>query len=157
MSTTPKPLFSPSTSGWYFADKHGASMPQDCVEVPFATYSRLLSYGGAIEPGPDGQPREKVIPVTPEVFQRLVGAAVDEMLDELARSWRYQNSTRLLAAKGSSNAKFSAEGTAFEAYWAACWTVLDDLEAAVMAGTAQMPSTVAEVLALLPAAPSRPT
>jgi len=79
------------------------------------------------------------------------------MLDELARSWRYQNSTRLLAAKGSSNAKFSAEGTAFEAYWAACWTVLDDLEAAVMAGTAQMPSTVAEVIALLPAAPSRPT
>lgn len=95
-------------------------------------------------------------PPTPEQFQRMVGNAVDQMLDELARSWRYQDSTRLLAAKGSSNAKYSAEGTAFEAYWSACWTILDDLEADVLAGEATMPATVEEVLALLPPTPARP-
>lgn len=157
MSTTPKPFFSPSTSGWYFADKHGSSMPADCVEVPFATYSRLLSYGGAIEPGPDGQPREKVTPVTPEVFQRLVGAAVDDILDELAQSWRYRSYVSARAYANDPNPRFAAEAAALIAHGSACWTVLDDLEAAVVAGTAQMPDTVEDVLALLPPAPERPT
>lgn len=157
MSLTPRPYFSPTTVGWYFVDKHGSSMPADCVEVPFETYSRLLSYGGAIEPGPNGQPREKVIPVTPEVFQTLVGAAVDRLLDETAQSWRYRNYISARAYANDPNPRFAAEAAALIAHGSACWTVLDELEAAVLAGTAQMPATVDEVLALLPAAPSRPT
>lgn len=149
--------FSPSTAGFYLDDVHGDSIPADSIGVSQQQRDEIMRAQAAGKLiGPDLQPQDPP-PFTPEQFQQMVGHAVDQMLDELAQSWRYQNSTRLLAAKGSSNAKFSAEGSAFEAYWAACWTVLDDLEAAVMAGTAQMPSTVAEVLALLPAAPSRPT
>jgi len=98
-----------------------------------------------------------VTPVTPEVFQRLVGAAVDDILDELAQSWRYRSYVSARAYANDPNPRFAAEAAALIAHGSACWTVLDDLEAAVVAGTAQMPDTVEDVLALLPPAPERPT
>jgi hypothetical protein len=156
MSTDNTPHFSPSTSGWYFPLKHGSSMPLDCVPVPRAEYERLLSYGGPLEAGADGQPRELQMAITPAVFQQMVAAAVDDLLDTLAQSWRYRSYISARAYANDPNPRFAAEAAALIAHGSACWTVLDDLEAAVLAGTAQMPATVDEVLALLPAPPERP-
>lgn len=95
-------------------------------------------------------------PPTPAQFQRTVGIAVDQMLDELAQSWRYRSYISARAYANDPNPRFAAEAAALIAHGSQCWTVLDELEAAVIAGTAQMPTTVADVLALLPAPPERP-
>ncbi len=95
--------------------------------------------------------------LTPEQFQKAVALKVDKMLDEVAQSWRYRDYISARAYANDPNPRFAAEAAALIAHGSACWTVLDDLEAAVLAGTAQMPATVDEVLALLPAEPERPT
>lgn len=95
-------------------------------------------------------------PPTPEQIQAAVAAAVDRMLDTLAQSWRYRNYISARAYANDPNPRFAAEAEALINYGSACWTILDDLEADVLAGEATMPATVEEVLALLPTAPSRP-
>lgn len=108
--------------------------------------------GGTWEDVTDSWPRSPA----PEEFQALIGAKVDELMDDLARSWRYRDSTRLLAARGSTNPQYDAEGQAFESYWSECWTLLDELESRVLSGQSEMPATVADVIAMLPKAPERP-
>ena len=96
----------------------------------------------------------------PEPAEQLtaaqIGAAVDALMDALARSWRYRDATRLLAARGSSNPQYAAEAQAFEEYWSQCWTLLDVLEDEVRRGLKPMPGSVEEVIQLLPPQPSRP-
>lgn len=94
---------------------------------------------------------------TPADLQSDVAAAVSARLDALARSWRYTSYISARSYRDDPNPRFAAEAAALIAHGSACWTVLDDLEAAVLAGTAQMPATVDEVLALLPPEPARPT
>jgi len=95
-------------------------------------------------------------PPTPEQIQAAVASAVDRMLDTLAQSWRYRNYIRARSYRDDPNPRFAAEAATLIAHGSACWTVLDDLESAVVAGTAQMPGTVDQVLALLPPPPARP-
>lgn len=95
--------------------------------------------------------------MTPQEFSRRVAASVNSQLDELARSWRYRDYISARSYRDDPNPRFAAEASVLIAHGSACWTVLDDLEAAVVAGTAQMPDTVEDVLALLPPAPERPT
>jgi len=92
----------------------------------------------------------------PDIRDR-VAAAVSAQLDALAQSWRYTSYVSARSYKDDPNPRFAAEAAALVAHGSACWTVLDELEAAVLAGTSQMPATVEAVLALLPPAPERPT
>lgn len=85
-----------------------------------------------------------------------VAAAVDMRLNALARSWRYSSYVSARSYRDDPNPRFAAEAAALIAHGSACWTVLDDLEVAVLVGASQMPETVDEVLALLPPAPTRP-
>ena len=94
---------------------------------------------------------------TPADMQAAVAAAMSAQLDALARSWRYSSYISARSYRDDPNPRFAAEAAALIAYGSACWTVLDELEAAVLAGTSQMPATVEAVLALLPPAPERPT
>lgn len=93
---------------------------------------------------------------TPADLQAAVAAAVSAKLDMLARSWRYTSYVSARSYRDDPNPRFAAEAAALIAHGSACWTVLDQLESAVLAGTAQMPGTVEEVLALLPDPPDRP-
>lgn len=95
-------------------------------------------------------------PPTPEQIQAAVALEVDRMLDTLAQSWRYRNYISARAYANDPNPRFAAEAEALINYGSECWTILDDLEAAVLAGEATMPATVEEVLALLPPTPARP-
>ena len=94
--------------------------------------------------------------MTAEQFQKAAAAAVDRVLDTLAQSWRYRDYISARAYANDPNPRFAAEAAALITYGSACWTILDELEADVLAGDATMPATVEEVLALLPAAPARP-
>lgn len=93
---------------------------------------------------------------TPDI-RDAVARAVDQKLDALARSWRYRDYISARSYRDDPNPRFAAEAAALITHGSACWTVLDDLESAVLAGTAQMPATVDDVLALLPPEPARPT
>lgn len=95
-------------------------------------------------------------PLTPQQVQSKVAIEVDRMLDTLAQSWRYRNYISARAYANDPNPRFAAEAEALINYGSACWTILDDLEADVLAGEATMPATVEEVLALLPPTPARP-
>lgn len=95
-------------------------------------------------------------PPTAQQIQIAVASAVDRMLDTLAQSWRYRDYISARSYRDDPNPRFAAEAAALIAHGSACWTVLDQLESAVLAGTAQMPGTVEEVLALLPDPPDRP-
>lgn len=95
-------------------------------------------------------------PPTAQQMQAQIGAAVTAKLDNLASSWRYSGYISARSYIGDSYAKYSAEAQVLADYGSACFQVLDALEAAVLAGTTTMPATVEEVLAMLPAEPSRP-
>lgn len=95
-------------------------------------------------------------PPSAQQMQALIGAAVMAKLDSLATSWRYSSYISARSYIGDSYAKYDAEARALASYGSACFQVLDELEADVLAGTATMPATVEAVLAMLPAEPSRP-
>ena len=73
-----------------------------------------------------------------------------------ARAWQYRDYVSARSYVGDLNPKYAAEGAAIAAYGSQCWTVLDQLAAHVLAGQAEMPASVDEVLALLPPEPQRP-
>lgn len=153
-------LFSPSTMGFYHPDIHGDAVPADCVEISAELHAELIggqSEGNVIGVRPDGMPcLVPPLPPTAEQVRDMVARAVDAQLDALAQSWRYRNYISARAYKDDPNPRFAAEAEALINYGSACWTILDDLEAAVLAGEATMPATVEEVLALLPPTPARP-
>lgn len=56
-----KPLYSPTTKGFYFKELHGKNIPLDVVSVTKAEYLKLISNQGVgdgyeIIPGADGKP-----------------------------------------------------------------------------------------------------
>lgn len=137
----------------------GEVPPVGAIEITAQRHRELMdaqATGSEIVAGDDGQPTTR-LRIAPEVaFQSAVGAAVDQLLDGLAQSWRYRDYISARSYRDDPNPRFAAEAAALIAHGSACWTVLDQLESAVLAGTAQMPGTVEEVLALLPDPPDRP-
>lgn len=93
---------------------------------------------------------------TAEQFQKMVASAVNAKLDALSKAWRYTNYISARSYIGDTNPKYDQEARAIANYGSACFQVLDELEADVLAGTATMPTSVEDVLALLPPEPSRP-
>lgn len=148
--------FSPSTAGFYLDDVHGDQIPGDAVLVSNEQRAAILSAQAAGQIiGLDLQPQDPS-PPSPEEVRDQVARAVDAKLDALARSWRYRDYISARSYRDDPNPRFAAEAAVLIAHGSACWTVLDNLEASVLAGTTQMPATVGEVLALLPAEPTRP-
>lgn len=75
---------------------------------------------------------------------------MDAKLDSLARSWQYRDYISARSYVGDRSAKYAAEGAALAAYGSQCLTLIDQLAEDVKAGLAQMPSSVDEVMDLLP-------
>ena len=88
-------------------------------------------------------------PVPPTLQERVV-AAVQERLDDFAKTRNYDGILSACTYATSAVTKFQSEGqycvTARDQSWALLYTLL----AEVQAGTRPMPGSVAEVMALLP-------
>lgn len=96
-------------------------------------------------------------PPSAQDFQLMVAAAVNAKLNALAKAWRYTNYISARSYIGDTHPKYDLEARAIANYGSTCFQVLDELEAAVLAGTVTMPTTVEAVLALLPPEPARPS
>lgn len=137
-------------------DVHGDQIPDDAIEVTDEQRKSIFdaqSAGMIVGPG---LAITAPPPPSPEQVRDMVAGRVDALLDALARSWRYRDYISARSYRDDPNPRFAAEAAALIAHGSACWTVLDELESAVLAGTAQMPATVEAVLALLPDPPDRP-
>lgn len=82
--------------------------------------------------------------------------AAQAKLDALAQSWGYDNIISAASYAASAVPRFKAEADALIAWRDALWTAAYAIEAAVVAGTQQLPATAEAFLALLPSAPVRP-
>jgi len=127
--------YSPSTGGFYHADIHDV-MPDDVVDVTDEEHSALMleqeqgkritfSNGAvvAVDPPP---------PTDAEIQAGLV-SAVQQHLDDVARTRNYDGILSLCTYATSSVEQFAAEGQAGiawrDAVWEYCYQVLDDVQA----------------------------
>jgi hypothetical protein len=92
----------------------------------------------------------------PTLSPAQLESAIQSQLDTLAQSWGYNDMATACTYVGDPCAKFNAEATALRAWRSATWQAAESLDAQIMAGTVAMPATVADALALTPAAPARP-
>jgi hypothetical protein len=78
-------------------------------------------------------------------------------LDAGAQAWGYDSIVSAASYATSTNAQFKAEAAALIAWRDAVWAWAVTEEAAIVGGTQQLPATPAAFVALMPAAPARPT
>lgn len=114
---------------------------------------------------PDGQPMpdwaEKLTPCavlptpapTPAQVLAQYNQAVQGVLDAYATSMRYDSMLSMSTYVTSTNAQFKAEATAAVAWRDSVWASAYATLAAVQAGQAPMPTSVAAFIATLPAHP----
>ena len=142
-----------STNGFYDEAIHGDNIPADAVEITTEEHQALLegqSQGKIISADKNGKPVLKdPPPPTPEQIIAQYDAAVQQRLDDFAKTRNYTNILSAATYATSTVPKFKAEGQyaveARDATWAKCYEVL----AAVEAGSRPMP-TLDELLAELP-------
>jgi hypothetical protein len=84
-------------------------------------------------------------------------AEAQRKLDELAQSWGYDSVVTLVSYVSSSNAQKAADARAMIDYRDIYWDAADAIKAQIISGSISMPATFDAFLALLPAAPSRPS
>lgn len=101
---------------------------------------------------PVPQPELPPEPPTAEQLQRNFAAAIQQRLDDFARTRNYDSILSACTYATSSVPKFQGEGQACvnlrDATWAAAYTIL----AEVQAGDRPMPASIADIEADLPAA-----
>jgi hypothetical protein len=83
--------------------------------------------------------------------------AVQVALDTFARTWGYTSIVSAASYAASTVAQYKAEATALITWRDAMWQAVASTEAAITAGTTPAPTTPAAFVALMPAAPARPT
>lgn len=88
----------------------------------------------------------------PAPMQQQIAAAMTALFDTTAQAKHYDNRITCAMRAGYAG-PFHDEGQAFATWMDACNAAAYTLLAEVQAGTQPMPGTVAEALALLPAAP----
>jgi hypothetical protein len=90
-----------------------------------------------------------LIPETPEEITARLTRAVDNYLNDTAKSYGYDDIRSMVSYKDDPNPKFDAEGTAAKFWRSAVFTYCIEVIAAVQAGTRDIP-TEAELIAELP-------
>ena len=146
-------LYAKSTNGFYDEAIHGDNIPADAVEITAEEHQSLLegqSQDKIISADADGKPILKDPP--PPTVEQIIAqydAAVQQRLDDFAKTRNYTNIMSAATYATSTAPKFKAEGQyaveARDATWAKCYEVL----AAVEAGSRPMP-TLDELLTELP-------
>ena len=146
-------FYSPSTNGFYTPEIHGSNVPEDAVEITIGQHRALLegqSQGKRIQAGADGTP-VLVDPPPPTQEQLIAGyvAAVQQYLDDFARTRNYDGILSAATYATSTLPKFAAEGQYAVQMRDAVWTQCYALLALVEAGTREAP-TIEGLIAELP-------
>ena len=148
-------LYSQSKNSFFHPDTAKDLLPSDCIEISDEKWQTIIAAlgtgkvlkadknGNPIADNPDPLPTEKVI--------ELYEAAAQRNLDSVAQSWGYDSILTAISYVSSTNAQYKAEAEALNAwrdsYWAEAYTIEQ--------GT--LPDTAEAFVAMLPAAPTKPT
>ncbi|RIY41936.1 hypothetical protein [Neopusillimonas maritima] len=147
-------FFSPKTKTFFDPEYNKGNIPADAVEITADERAALLkgeSEGKQITIDVNGYPiLQDQPPSTPKEIEAAKKAIVQRHMDEAARALGYDDiKSAVTYAEEPAVPKFQAEGRAFRAWrslvWAACYAILDD----VNAGNRGVP-TDAELIAELP-------
>ena len=90
-------------------------------------------------------------PVPPALTQADFANATQVLIDQTAQAKSYADGVACASYVNSSNATWASQATAFVHWRDSVWTVAYTLQAAAIAGTQPMPTSVAAYLATLPA------
>lgn len=147
--------YSKTTGGFYDSAVHGDAIPSDAVEITVEKHALLLagqSEGKLITPDAKGNPvLQDSLPPTAKQIEAQFIAAIQQRLDDFARTRNYDNILSACTYATSTVPKFKTEGQACvnlrDATWAAAYAIL----AQVQAGTRPMPTSIADIETDLPA------
>lgn len=148
--------YAKSTGGFYTHEIHGDAIPSDAVEITIEEHALLLagqSEGKLITSDAQGKPvlQDQPAPTAAQI-EAAFTAAIQQRLDDFARTRNYDSILSACTYATSTVPKFKAEGQACvnlrDATWAAAYTILAD----VQAGDRPMPASIADIEADLPAA-----
>ena len=103
------------------------------------------STGTATAPAP-------FVPPTPtaEQIAAMITAQAQQRLDEFAQTRRYASIGSLASYAGDADAQLNQEGTYGAMVRSQTWRAMRDFEAEVLAGTKPMPTSIDDVLPVLP-------
>lgn len=145
--------YAKSTGGFYIDEIHGGNIPSDAVEITEAEHAALLegqSQGKVIVADESGRPiLQDPPPPTIEQIIAQYDAAVQQHLDDFARTRGYDGIMSAATYAASTVPKFKAEGQYAVEARDATWAQAAHRLAAVEAGSRPMP-TLDELLAELP-------
>lgn len=146
-------LYSKTENGFYTRDIHGDNIPEDVVEITAEQHAELLegqSQGKLIQADAKGRP--VLVDPPPPTAEQIIAqydAAVQQRLDDFAKTRNYTNIMSAATYATSTVPKFKDEGQyaveVRDATWAKCYEVLAEVEA----GSRPMP-TLDELLSELP-------
>lgn len=132
-------------------------IPAGCVEVPPPSYTenqfaqwldgKWLVKDAPLKPSDP----EQAPPTVDELIARFT-SAIQQRLDEFARSRHYDNILSACTYATSTVPKFKSEGQACVNLRDATWAAAYDILAKVQAGQRPMPNSIADIEADLPAA-----
>ena len=141
-----KVLFSTSTGEKLPSLEIGDVVPPDCTEIPRPSTSHTWN-------GADwGLTQEAQL----LLLKDAVTAYGNEVLDTIAKSWRYNDIGYAVSYVGDENPKYNAEALALKSYRSQIWTLMDEIEAEFLAGNILF-TTLEEAIELFPTPPARPT
>lgn len=147
-------FYSKSTNGFYDPSIND-NIPPDSVEITEQEWKSLLSGqadGQIIKSNDDGFPvlGDPTIPNGEEKVSICMIAA-QQFLDKFARSWGYDSIASGISYINSTNKQYKADAVALNKWRDKYW------EAVYKIPVTKFPSTIEEFVALLPAAPSKPS
>ena len=147
--------YSKSTGGFYDHEIHGNSIPIDAVEITEAAHAALLngqSQGKRIVTGADGHPElaDPPPPTQAQIADALT-AAIQQRLDDFARTRNYDSILSACTYATSTVPKFKTAGQACVNLRDATWAATYDILAEVEAGDRAMPQSLDDIEADLPA------
>jgi hypothetical protein len=142
-------FYSKNTGGFYSVEIHGDGIPEDAVEIGAELYEVLFAgqaAGKKIVLNQDGLPTlENPPPPSAEQIQASFVAAIQQRMDEFARTRGYDGILSACTYAASSIPKFRVEGQycvdARDATWSAAYAIL----AEVMSGDRQIPSSIESI------------
>ena len=148
-------FYSKTANGFYSKEINGDNIPQDAVEITTEQWQALMdaqSKGKIIQADANGNPEAVPAPaLTQAQIIASYESAAQSNLDSVAQSWGYKSFVIASSYSTSSNAQWKAEAEALIAWRDAYWTEAYTIEAGTLPATAQA------FVALLPAAPTKPT
>lgn len=127
-------FYSAQTSGFYTPEIHGITIPDDAVEITAAVHLALMegqSQGKIITADDTGRPvlSDPPPPTVDDLIAQYT-SAVQQRLDDFARTRGYDGILSAATYATSTVPKFAAEGqyavTARDATWTKCYEILAD-------------------------------